>query len=66
MIIKLNGRDETIPRVKTLADLVSRKNLSPERVVIEHNCAIVHKDDLGKIFLRENDAIEIISFIGGG
>jgi len=66
MIIRINGKEETVGQAKTLADLLAGRKLAPERVVVEHNLAIVPKEDLGKTFLKDQDAVEIVSFVGGG
>lgn len=66
MIIKINGKDEVVDAKLNLAQLVSNKNLSSERVVIEYNLRIARKEEWLKIILHEGDTIEIISFMGGG
>jgi len=66
MIIKINGKDETIEKTSSLAELVMNKKLSPEKIVIEHNLRIVPKDKWSNVVLQENDQIEIVSFVGGG
>ena len=66
MLIKINGKEENLVNANTLADLVSRKNLPPETVVVEHNLNIIAAADLGKIFLKDQDTVEIIRFCGGG
>ena len=65
MRIKLNGKEEVVA-AKTIAELAAAKNINCARVVIEHNLNIVDKDKLGEVVLRENDVVEILSFIGGG
>ena len=66
MVIKINGRIEALDRTRTIAELVSKKGLSPERIVIEHNLRIVPKEEWSGIALQENDNVEIVSFVGGG
>ncbi len=66
MIIKINGKDEVIETKINLAELITNKKLSPERIVIEHNLRVTRKEEWGKINLNEGDNIEIISFMGGG
>lgn len=66
MIIKINGNDEAIDKKLNLADLIASKQLSPEKIVVEHNLRIVQKDEWKNIFLNHNDRIEIVSFVGGG
>jgi sulfur carrier protein len=66
MIIKINGRDETVEKKLNLAGLIASKQLSPEAIVVEHNFRIVPKEEWPTVFLNENDSIEIVSFVGGG
>lgn len=66
MVIKINGRNESVDKPVNLMELVSAKGLVPENIVIEHNLKIVSKDEWQKTALKENDSIEIISFVGGG
>jgi len=66
MILKINGKDETIERVKNIAELIASKGLAPERIVVEHNLKIVPRDAWETSFLNESDTIEVVSFVGGG
>ncbi len=66
MIVKINGKDESITQKLNLAELVAGKALVPERIVVEHNLRIVPREEWKDIFLRENDQIELLSFMGGG
>ena len=66
MIIKINGKNETIDKPLNLIGLISYKALVPEHIVIEHNFRIVPREEWAKILLKENDNVEIVSFLGGG
>jgi thiamine-phosphate pyrophosphorylase len=66
MIIKINGKSESISGVSTVSELISKRSLVPEHVVIEHNMRIVPKEEWDGIILNENDNVEIVSFVGGG
>ncbi len=66
MIIKINGKDETVEKKLNLADLVAAKKLSPEKIVMEYNLCIVPRNEWRNVILQENDHIEIVSFVGGG
>lgn len=66
MIFTLNGKQESIEKPVSLAALVAAKGLCPEKIVVEHNFAIISKEDWPKIMLRDQDMLEIISFVGGG
>lgn len=66
MIIKINGKDAKVDGLTNLTDLISGKELVPDHIVIEHNSRIIPKEEWADIRLKENDNIEIISFVGGG
>ena len=63
--ITLNGttRQTAAP---DLAALVRELNLEPERVVAEHNGAIVPPGDFARVALAEGDVLELLRFVGGG
>lgn len=66
MIIKINGMAEEAGANRTIAALLEDKGLSCERVVVEHNSRIIPRDELASVALKENDSLEIVSFVGGG
>jgi sulfur carrier protein len=66
MILTLNGKQESIDRPLSLDALVAAKELCPDKIVVEHNFNIISKEDWPKIMLKDQDMIEIVSFVGGG
>ena len=66
MIITINGKPEAIKMRLNLAQLIANKGLSIDNLVIEHNLRIVPKQQWQDVILSQNDAIEIINFVGGG
>jgi len=66
MRIRINGKEEAVDDISSIAELVSIKNLSCDRIVIEHNSRILPKEEWPGAAIRENDVIEIVSFVGGG
>jgi len=65
-MIRINGKEEAADKSKSLADLICGKGLVPEHIVVEHNFRIAPADEWPGIILKDNDNIEIISFVGGG
>ena len=64
--IKINGKVNILDD-KTRLSVFLRDNKIPLRkVAIELNREIIDKKKLSKIFLKTNDKIEIVHFIGGG
>lgn len=66
MEIQINGKRTPLAAAITIGDLIREKGLDPATVVVEHNLAIVAAADLDRITLKENDALEILRFVGGG
>jgi sulfur carrier protein len=66
MIITINGNSEEVKMQSNLAELILKKGLCMDNLVIEHNYCIVSKQECQHISLKENDTIEIVSFVGGG
>lgn len=66
MQVRINGKNECVDCNVTLSSLLAARSLVPEHVVIEHNERIVPREELSSITIKENDAVEIISFVGGG
>ncbi len=66
MKIFFNGRETDAAGAGTIADLVRRKGLNPDRVVVEHNLAVVAREAWESAALAEGDRLEIVTFVGGG
>ena len=66
MDIQLNGQPTPVAAGITIGDLIREKDLDPGTVVVEHNLTIITTDDLDQITLKQNDALEILRFVGGG
>lgn len=66
MEIKINGKAETAGVSANLLELVVSRGLCPEKIVVEHNLVVLAKERWQETALRENDTVEIISFVGGG
>ncbi|MFZ3064172.1 MAG: sulfur carrier protein ThiS [Nitrospirota bacterium] len=66
MQITINGEKKTIDNNTTLAALLNELNIDSQRVAVELNRNIIDKADYSKTILKDNDSLEIVSFIGGG
>lgn len=51
---------------QTIAEYLKNTGYNADRVVVELNLQIVSKDKYSEITLKENDAVEILNFVGGG
>ena len=64
--IQLNGKKVSIKSNYSIFDLLKRYKLSNKKVAVEHNGVIISKASFKKKYLKNNDKIEIVHFIGGG
>ncbi len=64
--IQLNGKKITVKSKSTIYELLKRFKLNNKKVAIEHNGIIISKIYYKKKYLKNNDKLEIVQFIGGG
>ena len=64
--IQLNGKKVVIKSNYSILDLLKKYKLTKKKVAIEHNGIIIQKTNYNKKFLKNNDKVEIVHFIGGG
>ena len=50
----------------TVAELLTRLEIDPRRVAVEHNLTIVKRSAFESTVVGEGDAVEIVNFVGGG
>ena len=69
LTLTLNGVQQTfeaMPEQATLADLVVRLELKPDRIALEQNGNIVARSRWGTVRLAPGDRVEMVHFVGGG
>ena len=64
--IQLNGKKTTIGTKVSIYELLKKFKLNEKKVAIEHNGTIIPKASYKKKYLKNNDKLEIVHFIGGG
>ena len=64
--IQLNGKNISIKSNFSLLDLLKKYKLINKKVAIEHNGTIIPKINYKKKYLKNDDKVEIVHFIGGG
>jgi thiamine biosynthesis protein ThiS len=64
--ININGKSKIINDNLKLQNLIKILKIPIKKVAIELNHEIVDKKKMERIFLKKNDKIEIVHFIGGG
>ena len=66
MMIRVNGNKREVPQEITLEELFEHFNLKKKSVVLELNRKVVDRASFTATRLKEDDAIEIVHFVGGG
>ena len=64
--IQLNGKKVSIKPKATIYELLKKFKLNNKKVAIEHNGIIIPKSNYKKKYLKNNDKLEVVYFIGGG
>ena len=66
MQLSVNGEARELADGSTVADLVAHLGLSDVRLAVELNRAVVPRAEHASRALAEGDAVEIVTFVGGG
>ena len=68
MILKINGEVKEFDKeLKTIKDLLTELDIKrPERVAVEINKEIIMQSEFAHTPVKQDDSIEIVSFVGGG
>ena len=64
--IQLNGKKINIKSNTTIYDILKKFKLTNKKIAIEHNGIIIPKLKYKIKFLKNNDKLEVVHFIGGG
>ena len=64
--IQLNGKKVKLKGELSISDLLKKFKLNNKKIAIEHNGRILQRTNFKKKYLKNNDKIEIVHFIGGG
>ncbi|MCA9243728.1 MAG: sulfur carrier protein ThiS [Phycisphaerales bacterium] len=66
MQIHINGEPQTLDGALTVADLLARFELAPQRVAVEINEELAPRASFAERRLADGDRVEIVTFVGGG
>ncbi len=66
MQIVVNDEPQMLDGSPTVAELIGRYNLLPQRVAVEVNGQLVRRTEYGQTALRDGDRVEIVTLVGGG
>ncbi len=64
--IQLNGKPYSLSKGVNIDSLLEELSIPKDKVAIELNRKVLHKENYTKTVLKNNDQVEIVTFIGGG
>ena len=62
----LNGKTVDLKEDISVKDLLENYDLNPQKVVVEVNMGILDDEVYSTYLLKNEDTVEVISFVGGG
>ena len=62
----VNGEDRQLPTGSTISDLLRALALDQVLLAVEHNRRVVPRAEHAGARLNHGDAVEIVTFVGGG
>ena len=65
-MLSVNGKSMELGTHRTIGDLLAGLEISPMRVVVEHNGEIHRRGEGLERGIAAGDTIEIVHFVGGG
>lgn len=66
MNLTINGNPSEFPDGTGINGILDHYQVNPEGVVIELNSNIIKRHEWPGTSLKENDTLELITFVGGG
>ena len=64
--MKINGEQKEYPAGLSISEMLEREGFVKERVAVELNAEIVAKENYDAAILKDEDVVEVVSFMGGG
>jgi len=64
--VAVNGEERSLPAGSTISDLLRLLALDQARLAVEHNRRVVPRAEHALARLNHGDAVEIVTFVGGG
>ena len=66
MKARVNGEEVLLTEETSIAAMIAQCKINPQAVVVEYNGVILTREKFDLVVLKENDMLEIVSFVGGG
>ena len=64
--VKWNGKQIALEMPITVLEFLQQQGYNAQRVAVERNGEIVRRADFEKELLRDEDTVEVVTFVGGG
>ncbi len=64
--IQLNGKTHHLKKSLNVSQLLNSLMINKKKVAIEINGEVLSKDNYDSYRIKQNDVVEIVTFIGGG
>lgn len=66
MKIIINNLSKEIKPDLLLAEMLGEMKITPEKTLVSINGEIIQQEDFNSVILKENDIVDLFSFVGGG
>jgi len=66
LTVRVNGEEHAVASGASVADLLAQLGLAKERVAVERNRQVVPRAAHAETRLEPGDALEVVTFVGGG
>ena len=66
MKIIVNNKEKDIDADSSVKQLLDKMNLASEKALVTINGQTLSLDEFDTVILKENDSLELFSFVGGG
>jgi len=66
MKLTINGERHTFEGPLTVASLLVKLGLDPQKLAVEHNLEIVPRSTYDDVSVNDGDTLELVQFVGGG
>ncbi|MFH1155327.1 MAG: sulfur carrier protein ThiS [Pseudomonadota bacterium] len=66
MLVRINGTKCHLEPLTTIGTFLEKNGLAPETVVVELNGGIIATQAYASTEIREQDCLEVLTFVGGG
>ena len=65
-MLQVNGQPMDLTGLHTVRDLLDKQGWKAAQVAVEHNGAILRREDFSTTAPSDGDKLEVVRFVGGG